>query len=176
MLRANITTTTISITIAMAAVIVTTGAAMAEITRADTTKAMVDITVISTIRMEAAVGTKVTIGETIMLAEMVATAVTIGTAVATTPGMVTKEVDTNEATVALIVITTVGGMTTAVGMITGTEMVDSDHVTEWNAVPVEWTPTGALGMDWTTLAEAAVEVVIVAIREITTGWVTKMSN
>lgn len=161
----------------MAAVIVTTGADMAEIIRAVTTKAMVAITVISTIRTEAEVGTKVTIGETITLAEMVATVATIGTVVATTLGMATREVVTNEATVARIAITTVGEMTTAVGMITGIEMVDSDHVTEWIAVPVEWTLTGALGMDWTILAAAVVVVAaIVAIREIITGWVTKTSN
>lgn len=160
----------------MAAVIVTTGAAMAEIIRAVTTKAMVAITVISTIRTEAEVGTKVTTGETITLAEMVATVATIGTVVATTPGMATREVVINEATVARIAITTVGVMTTAVGMITGIEMVDSDHVTEWIAVPVEWTPTGALGMDWTVLAAVVVVAAIVAIREIITGWVTKTSN
>lgn len=161
----------------MAAVIVTTGAAMAEIIRAVTTKAMVAITVISTIRTVAEVGTKVMIGETITLVEMVATVATIGTVAATTPGMATREVVINEATVARIAITTVEEMTTAVGMITGIEMVDLDHVTEWIEVPVEWTLTGALGMDWTVLAAVVVVVAaIVAIREIITGWVTKTSN
>lgn len=173
MLPANITTT-INITIATEAVIVTAGVAMVEITRAVITKAMVDIIVTSTIRMVVEVGTKVTTGETITLAEMVATVGTIGTAVVTTLEMVTRAVVTNAAMVDQTEIITAGETTTAVGMITETETVVSGHVTEWSAVAIDWTPTEVLGMDWTTMA-AAEAVAIVAIRETTTEWVTKMS-
>lgn len=173
MVPANITTATTSITIAMVAVMDTVGAAMVEITKVATTKAMVATTVTSTIRMEDEVAIKVTIGETITLAEMVATVAMTATVEATTLAMVKMAVDTSAATVVRIVIITVGVMIIVAAI--ATEMADSGHATEWIAVAVEWMLMVAPGMEWTTTAEVAV-VAIEGTRETTTGWVTKVSR
>lgn len=160
----------------VAAAIATVGEDTVETTKAATTRAMVDTTVISTIRTEAEVAAiKATIGETITLAGMVATVVMTATVAVTTRGMVMMVVATSEAiTVRIVTITTtVAGATIAIGT-----AVDSGHATVWIVVAVEWMPMVAPGMEeWTTMAQAAVVVVAIeAIRGTTTGLVTKVSS